>query len=54
VALEAGEIDVALGSSIPLSNLERFSDPAKWRINLDDGRYLSTIFLAQFNLRRPT
>ncbi|WP_019576669.1 ABC transporter substrate-binding protein [Curvibacter lanceolatus] len=53
VALEVGEIDVALGSSIPLSNLERFSDPAKWTINLDDGRYLSTIFLTQFNVRRP-
>lgn len=33
VGLEVGEIDVALGSSIPLSNLERFSDPAKWTIN---------------------
>lgn len=53
VALEAGEIDVALGSSIPLSSLGRFSDKAKWSINLDDGRYLSTIFLTQFNVRRP-
>lgn len=53
VALEAGEIDVALGSSIPLSSLNRFSNPARWSINLDDGRYLSTIFLTQFNVRRP-
>lgn len=53
VALEAGEIDVALGSSIPLSNLNRFADKSKYGINLDDGRYLSTIFLTQFNVRRP-
>ncbi|MGJ7492241.1 ABC transporter substrate-binding protein [Variovorax sp. ZT4R33] len=53
VALEAGEIDVALGSSIPLSNLNKFADKSKYTINLDDGRYLATIFLTQFNVRRP-
>jgi peptide/nickel transport system substrate-binding protein len=53
VALEAGELDVALGSSIPLSNLNKFSDKSKYTINLDDGRYLATIFLTQFNVRRP-
>ncbi|XAH25315.1 ABC transporter substrate-binding protein [Xylophilus sp. GW821-FHT01B05] len=53
VALEAGELDVALGSSIPPSSLSRFRDPQKYTINLDDGRYLSTIFLTQFNVRRP-
>ena len=54
VALEAGEIDTALASSIPLTNLNRFKDARKYRIDLDDGRYLSTIFLAQFNVRKPT
>jgi peptide/nickel transport system substrate-binding protein len=53
VALEAGEVDSALGSAIPLTNLNRFSDKKKYTINLDDGRYLSTIFLTQFNVRRP-
>jgi peptide/nickel transport system substrate-binding protein len=53
VALEAGEVDVALGSIIPLTNLNRFADKKKFTINLDDGRYLSTIFLLQFNVRRP-
>lgn len=53
VALEAGEIDVALGSIIPLTNLNRFKDKARYSINTDDGRYLSTIFLTQFNVRRP-
>jgi peptide/nickel transport system substrate-binding protein len=52
VALQAGEIDVALGSSIPLTSLNSFSDKARYQINLDDGRYLSTIFLTQFNVRR--
>lgn len=53
VALEAGEIDTALASVIPLTNLNRFQDKKKYEINLDDGRYLSTIFLTQFNVRRP-
>ena len=53
VALEAGEIDTALASTIPLTNLNRFQDKKKYTINLDDGRYLSTIFLTQFNVRRP-
>ncbi|WP_454725246.1 MULTISPECIES: ABC transporter substrate-binding protein [Cupriavidus] len=53
VALEAGEIDVALGSSIPLSNLNKFQDKSRYSINLDDGRYLATIFLTQFNVRKP-
>jgi peptide/nickel transport system substrate-binding protein len=53
VALEAGEVDVALGSIVPLTNLNRFKDAQKYRLNLDDGRYLSTIFLLQFNVRRP-
>jgi peptide/nickel transport system substrate-binding protein len=53
VALEAGEIDTALGSTIPLTNLNRFQDKKKYTIDTDDGRYLSTIFLAQFNVRRP-
>lgn len=53
VALEAGEIDVALGSIVPLTNLNRFTDKRRFVINLDDGRYLSTIFLLQFNVRRP-
>ncbi|KAF1022635.1 MAG: Oligopeptide-binding protein AppA [Paracidovorax wautersii] len=53
VALEAGEVDVALGSIVPLTNLNRFQDKAKYTLNLDDGRYLSTIFLLQFNVRRP-
>lgn len=52
VALEAGELDVVLGSGIPLSSLNRFTDKSKYTINLDDGRYLSTIFLTQFNVRR--
>jgi len=53
VAIEAGEIDVALGSIVPLTNLNRFTDKNRYTINLDDGRYLSTIFLLQFNVRRP-
>ena len=53
VAIEAGEIDVALGSIVPLTNLNRFNDKRRFVINLDDGRYLSTIFLLQFNVRRP-
>ncbi|MFT4191318.1 MAG: ABC transporter substrate-binding protein [Comamonas sp.] len=53
VAIEAGEIDVALGSIVPLTNLNRFRDEQKYTLNLDDGRYLSTIFLLQFNVRRP-
>ncbi|WPB55395.1 ABC transporter substrate-binding protein [Xylophilus sp. GOD-11R] len=53
VALEAGELDVTLASSIPLSNLNKFADKKKYTINLDDGRYLATIFLTQFNLRKP-
>lgn len=53
VALEAGEIDTALASTIPLTNLNRFQDKKKYTIDTDDGRYLSTIFLAQFNVRKP-
>ncbi|MBP6895495.1 MAG: ABC transporter substrate-binding protein [Pseudacidovorax sp.] len=53
VAIEAGEVDVAPGSIVPLTNLNRFADKKKYTINLDDGRYLSTIFLLQFNVRRP-
>lgn len=53
VALEAGELDVALGSIVPLTSLNRFSDKARWTINGDDGRFLASIFLAQFNVRRP-
>ena len=53
VALEAGEIDVALGSSIPLSNLGRFQYKQRYRINTYYGRYLATIFLTQFNVRKP-
>ncbi|WP_157667624.1 ABC transporter substrate-binding protein [Comamonas serinivorans] len=53
VALQAGELDVALGSSIPVTSLANFKDPKRYTINLDDGRYLSTIFLTQFNVRRP-
>lgn len=53
VALEAGELDVALGSIVPLTSLNRFADKSRWTINLDDGRFLASIFLAQFNVRRP-
>jgi peptide/nickel transport system substrate-binding protein len=53
VALEAGEVDVALGSIVPLTSLNRFSDKARWTINGDDGRFLASIFLTQFNVRRP-
>lgn len=53
VALQSGELDVALGSSIPVTSLGNFKDTKRYRINLDDGRYLSTIFLTQFNVRRP-
>ena len=53
VALQAGELDVALGSSIPVTSLANFKDTKRYSINLDDGRYLSTIFLTQFNVRRP-
>jgi peptide/nickel transport system substrate-binding protein len=53
VALQSGSLDVALGSSIPVTSLGNFKDAQRWRINLDDGRYLSTIFLTQFNVRRP-
>ncbi|SHE31901.1 peptide/nickel transport system substrate-binding protein [Lampropedia hyalina DSM 16112] len=53
VAIEAGEIDVALGSIVPLTNLNRFKDEKKFTINLTDGNYLSTIFLLQFNVRKP-
>jgi len=52
-ALENNEIDVALGSLIPVSNLKRFADKSKYQINTDDGRFLASIFLAQFNVRRP-
>nr|WP_314071549.1 ABC transporter substrate-binding protein [uncultured Roseococcus sp.] len=53
VALEAGEIDVTIGSLIPVTSLRRFSDRAKYTINTDDGRFLASIFLAQINVRRP-
>ncbi|MBP6903355.1 MAG: ABC transporter substrate-binding protein [Burkholderiaceae bacterium] len=53
VALEAGEVDVALGSIVPLTSLSRFADKSKWTLNNDDGRFLASIFLAQFNVRRP-
>jgi peptide/nickel transport system substrate-binding protein len=53
VALEAGDVDVALGSIVPLTSLNRFADKARWTINGDDGRFLASIFLAQFNVRRP-
>ncbi|WP_159992415.1 ABC transporter substrate-binding protein [Roseomonas sp. 18066] len=53
VALEAGEIDVTIGSLIPVTSLRRFSDAAKYTINTDDGRFLASIFLAQINVRRP-
>jgi peptide/nickel transport system substrate-binding protein len=53
VALEAGEVDVTIGSLIPVTSLRRFSDKAKYTINTDDGRFLASIFLAQINVRRP-
>lgn len=53
VALEAGDVDVALGSIVPLTSLNRFADKTRWTINGDDGRFLASIFLAQFNVRRP-
>ena len=53
VALEAGEVDVTIGSLVPVTSLRRFSDPAKYTINTEDGRFLASIFLAQINVRRP-
>lgn len=52
-ALEAGELDVALGSLIPISNLRRFTDTKRFTIDTTDGRFLSSIFLVQANVRRP-
>ncbi|WP_161539912.1 ABC transporter substrate-binding protein [Glaciimonas sp. PCH181] len=52
VALEAGEIQLAV-TSIPIPNLTRFADRKKYKINLDEGKFLSSIFLLQFNVRRP-
>jgi peptide/nickel transport system substrate-binding protein len=52
-ALEAGEVDVTIGSLIPGTSLRRFADKSKYTINTDDGRFLASIFLAQINVRRP-
>jgi peptide/nickel transport system substrate-binding protein len=51
VALQAGELDVALGSCIPISAMRQFEDKSKYIINLTDGNYLATIFMVQFNVR---
>jgi len=53
VALENGEAQVALASNIPISNLPRFGDKQKFRINTTDGAYLASIQLATVNTRRP-
>jgi len=53
VALASGEVQVALASNIPISNLSQFSDPKKYRINTTDGNYLASITLIQVNTRRP-
>lgn len=53
VAVESGEVHLALGSAIPIASLGRFADQTKYRINTDDGRFLSSIYLVQFNTRRP-
>ena len=53
VALAGGEVQVALASNIPISNLTQFADKAKYRINTTDGNYLASIQLVQVNTRRP-
>jgi peptide/nickel transport system substrate-binding protein len=53
VALQAGELDVAVGSSIPLTSLSQFQDETKYSLNTTDGYYAGSITLLQFNLRRP-
>lgn len=53
VVLASGEVQVALASNIPVSNLNQFSDAKKWRINTTDGNYLASIKLIQVNTRRP-
>lgn len=53
VALASGEVHVALASSIPISNLNQFADPKKFRINTSDGAYLASITLSIVNTRRP-
>ncbi|CAH2599950.1 ABC transporter substrate-binding protein [Rhodovastum atsumiense] len=53
VALEAGEIDQAIGSLIPVTSLRRFADTSRYSIATEDGRFLASIFLAQLNVRRP-
>jgi peptide/nickel transport system substrate-binding protein len=51
VALQSGEIDVAVGSALPATSLKQFQDPSRYSLNLIDGNYLATIAFAQFNLR---
>lgn len=52
-ALFAGEVHVAVASSIPISNLKRFSDSADFRVDTSDGKYLATILYSSVNVRRP-
>ncbi|GHT81385.1 ABC transporter substrate-binding protein [Betaproteobacteria bacterium] len=51
VALKAGELDVVLGSALPVTSLQQFEDKSKYSINLIDGNYLATIAFLQFNVR---
>jgi peptide/nickel transport system substrate-binding protein len=51
VALQAGEIDVAVGSALPATSLRQFQDNLGYSLNLIDGNYLATIAYAQFNVR---
>ncbi|MEA1674638.1 ABC transporter substrate-binding protein [Nitrospirillum sp. BR 11163] len=53
VAVESGEVQLALGGAILPSAINRFGDKGRYSINTDDGRYLSSITLAFFNTRRP-
>ncbi|MGJ7492240.1 ABC transporter substrate-binding protein [Variovorax sp. ZT4R33] len=53
VALASGEVQVALASNIPVSNLKQFSDKKKFNINTTDGSYLASIQLAAVNVRKP-
>ena len=53
VALSSGEVQMALASNIPISNLNQFADTARYTINRSDGAYLASIQLVQVNVRRP-
>ncbi|MDR1934026.1 MAG: ABC transporter substrate-binding protein [Candidatus Accumulibacter sp.] len=51
VALQSGEVDVAVGSALPPTSVGQFENNPNYAINVIDGNYLATIAYLQFNVR---